>query len=451
MGNTGRREEANADWLRRIASGLLPVAAAMLFAWTSPAASQVVLETTTLPDTAIALEIDATSDAAVADRIRAILGALDGYDAVDVAVQSGVVTLTGRAVNEAAVRQLDQIVSRVDGVVAVHGRVAASTNLGERFTSIRDRFVARLLQTLSYLPLLLFALLVFLLFYAAGSLLSRIDRMWRRAAPNAFIAAIYAQLVRLFFALLGLVVALDMLGAGALLGSILGAAGIIGLAVGFAVRDTVENFIASLMLSIRQPFAPYDLVEIDEDIGRVVRLTSRATILLSPDGNMIRVPNATVFKGRLVNFSRNPERRFTFQLNVDAAAGIARTREALEAKLAALPFVLTEPAPHVVVKEDTGTAVQLSCSAWIDQRTTNWDQSRGEAIRVLRAEMARVVNLDGRQHGAARQLVASQADLDASALPDLTNTEERDLERMVEAERRSPKTKDMLILDAPKE
>lgn len=205
------------------------------------------------------------------------------------------------------------------------------------------------------------------------------------------------------------------------------------------------------MLSIRQPFAPYDLVEIDEDIGRVVRLTSRATILLSPDGNMIRVPNATVFKGRLVNFSRNPERRFTFQLNVDAAAGIAKTRAALEAKLAALPFVLTEPAPHVVVKEDTGTAVQLNCSAWIDQRTTNWDQSRGEAIRVLRAEMARVVNLDGRQHGAARQLVASQADLDASALPDLTNTEERDLERMVEAERRSPKTKDMLILDAPKE
>lgn len=57
-----------------------------------------------------------------------------------------------------------------------------------------------------------------------------------------------------------LVIALDVMNATALLSTILGAAGIIGLALGFAVRDTVENFIASIMLSIRQPFRPNDTV-----------------------------------------------------------------------------------------------------------------------------------------------------------------------------------------------
>jgi len=83
---------------------------------------------------------------------------------------------------------------------------------------------------------------------------------WNRIAPNAFIAELYRQLVRLMFIVGALVIALDVMNATALISTILGAAGIIGLALGFAVRDTVENFIASIMLSIRQPFRPNDTV-----------------------------------------------------------------------------------------------------------------------------------------------------------------------------------------------
>jgi small conductance mechanosensitive channel len=146
-------------------------------------------------------------------------------------------------------------------------------------------------------------------------------------APNAFIADIYRQIVRLGFIILGVVLALDLLNLTALLGTILGAAGIIGLAIGFAVRDTVENFIASIMLSIRQPFRPKDLVEIEGELGHVIRLTSRATILLSLDGNHIRLPNATVFKAKIINYSRNDERRFTFALGIDPGATSPRPRK----------------------------------------------------------------------------------------------------------------------------
>ncbi|MCB0384011.1 MAG: mechanosensitive ion channel, partial [Bdellovibrionales bacterium] len=53
----------------------------------------------------------------------------------------------------------------------------------------------------------------------------------------------------------------------------------------------------------RQPFRPNDTVEIEGDQGKVIRLTSRATILLSFDGNHIRIPNSTVYKARIVNLA----------------------------------------------------------------------------------------------------------------------------------------------------
>jgi len=436
-------------------------ALALLILLAAPAArAQTGVATVALPDTTIALDFGAAQDAAMAQRIRAILDALDGYDAVDVAVTAGVVTLTGAAVDEAAVLRLEQIVRRVDGVVAVNDRVAASTDLIERLAPIQQRFVQRTWQTVAYLPLLVVALVAFLLVYMIGRAIAGATRLWSSLAPNAFIANIYAQVVRLVFALAGLVVGLDILGATALLGSILGAAGIIGLALGFAVRDTVENFIASVMLSIRQPFRPFDMIEVDGDVGKVVRLTSRATILLSLDGNFIRVPNATVFKSRLVNFSVNPERRFTFTLDADPGADIAALRNALVDKLAALPFVLAEPAPVIWVQEDTGDAVRLHFAAWIDQRQTNFDVARGEAIRILRAALAamgaaappplsRVVTIA--TAGDAARRPASAADLATTPPPALVNAEERDLARLVETERQAPDTQDLLRNKAPKE
>ncbi len=441
-----------------IIPALLRLAAAFWLCAALPAAAQQAALTVELPDTPIALAHDQAGDAAIAERLRAILGALDGYAAIEVAVDAGVVTLGGAAVDDAAVLRLKQIVRRVEGVVAVNDSVAVSTDLVERLTPIRDRFVKRMWGALSLAPLVVVALIALVSVYLVGLALSGFVGRWRALAPNAFIAAIYAQIVRLLFALLGLVAALDILGATALLGSILGAAGIIGLAIGFAVRDTVENFIASVMLSIRQPFSPFDTIEVDGNLGKVVRLTSRATIMLSPDGNFIRVPNATVFKSRLVNYSRNPERRFTFTLDADPGADIAALRDALTARLGAMPFVLAEPAPLVWLKDDTGDAVRLGFAGWIDQRETNWDLARGEAIRVLRAELAalkaaappplsRVVSID--PEGAAAS--ASAADLEAAALPALANTEDRDLERLVASEREVPQTRDLLAAKAPKE
>ena len=192
-------------------------------------------------------------------------------------------------------------------------------------------------------PLLLIAVSLFLLIVLIGFILAKRKQPWNRLAPNAFIPDIYRQVIRLVFIIGGLVAALDILNATALLSGIFGAAGIVGLTIGFAVRDTVENFIASMMLSIRQPFRSNDTIEIEGDTGKVISLTSRATILFSFDGNHIRIPNATVFKIRIVNLSRNAERRFTFGAAVRPDADLADAQALPQRTLETMPFVLQTP------------------------------------------------------------------------------------------------------------
>lgn len=341
-----------------------------------------VAQTSDQPEGTIAVEGDAIADAAIANRIRAILRELEGFEKVGVSVSSGIVTLRGTTLDAASGERLSELAGRVEGVVAIRNEVRESTDVSERLNPAVDRFRDRMEQAVAFLPLALVALGVFALIVVAGLALARLRNPWERLAPNAFIADIYRQIIRLAFIIAALVVALDILGATALLSGILGAAGIVGLAIGFAVRDTVENFIASVMLSIRQPFRPHDTVEIDGDTGKVIRLTSRATILLSYDGNHVRIPNSTVFKSRIINYSRNAERRFTFTLSVASDADLARARDLALEVLNDLHFVLPSPEAAAWVEEVADHWINMQFAGWINQETTDLAAARGEAIRL---------------------------------------------------------------------
>ena len=326
---------------------------------------------------------DAPADAPIADRLRAILAALD-LGGIAVSVEAGVVTLSGDVADPAISAQVAEIADRLEGVVAVRNELAATDELSQQLDPVLLRFRTRFEQVLARLPLLVLAAAIFAAIVALGLLLARAP-IWNRLAPNAFIAGIYGQAVRVACIIAGIVVALDLLGATALLGTILGAAGIVGLAIGFAVRDTVENFVASIMLSLRQPFRPNDLVEIEGDLGQVIRLTSRATILLSLDGNHVRIPNSVVFKGRIVNYTRNPARRFVFDIGIDPEADLEATRLLAENTLKALPFVLADPEALVWIENITEAGAVLRITGWIDQDETGFATARGDAIRLVKS------------------------------------------------------------------
>lgn len=403
-------------------------------------------------------------DANIAVRIREILNELGNYDDVTVTVSDGVVTMRGTTTSLAEVQDLGNLVTRIEGVVAIKNDVTETTNIRRRLDPAVDRFMNRIEQLLVQLPLALIALTVFLFVVWLGIWVGRWRNPWNRLAPNAFIADLFRTLVRIAFVIAAIVISLDIMNATALLSTILGAAGLIGLAIGFAVRDTVENFIASVMLSIRQPFRPNDVVEINGDQGKVIRLTSRATILLSFDGNHIRIPNATVFKSRIINFSQNRERRFSFAIGIDSSADLGATRDLALDTIQALPFVLDEPAANAWIGEITDSGIEIVLVGWIDQSETSMVLARGEALRLVkRAIEASGVILPNTTYTLQLEGAAAPIRGAASEHPKAVTFEESDivaevkaesdvaLDRLIEAERDDNEAENLLTADATKE
>jgi small-conductance mechanosensitive channel len=403
----------------------------------------------------ITTEDTALQDVAIANRMREILNELGDYSDVTVTVNEGVVTLRGTTTSAVEALALQPLASRIEGVVAVRNEVTETTDIARRLNPAVGRFAARLEQLVIFLPLALIASLAFGLVVLMGFALARMKQPWDRLAPNSFIADIYRQLLRVSFIVIGIVVALDIMNATALLSTILGAAGIIGLAFGFAVRDTVENFIASVMLSFRQPFSPNDVVEINGDQGKVIRLTSRATILLSLDGNHIRIPNATVFKSRIVNFTQNAERQFRFAIKVHRDADLSETLALVNRTVQALPFVLEEPGVQAWIEALHPDTIEFTVTGWINQNDTSFALARGEALRQVKLaiEAAGVDIPDGRQRV---MLVRKEPEpagkaKETTRIEDVVPSQDAALTRIVDAERNLDTTEDLLRPDSPKE
>ena len=410
----------------------------------------------------------AASDREIDARIEAIFDEIDGLQGVFVTVHSGVVTLRGKVREAALADQAEQLARRVDGVVAVTNEIGEVTSVPDRLAPVYERLTQRIAQAFGYIPLLTVALLVWIAIFLVGWLATRRRWPWERIAPNAFIAALLRQLVRLIFFVAGAVMALDILGATALLGTVLGAAGIVGLAIGFAVRDTVENYIASILLSIRQPFRPKDYIRIGDLEGSVISLTSRATILLDLDGNHIRIPNATVFKSNIINYSRNPQRRFLFKIGIGLEGNLDQALETGLARIEALDFVLTDPGPDAWIEDIGDSNVILTFTGWIDQNITSFLKARSEALRLTKLALEEKgftlpeptyrLRFDGgppetpaRGKPAGAEKAAKTAAMSPEPAKPADTSPDEDVIRKVEEERTQATPNDLLNETAPNE
>ena len=358
----------------------MPLAAALPSLESAPADPPAVEQAQ--PESSLDAEREPAADDRLEQRLRGIYEQVDKFAGIDVEVHEGVVRLTGAAPSQQAIDEAGAIAARFD-VVTVENEVERDTSLSGT-ANILTQLLDRLRDAAGMLPLIGMATLVGLAIVLAGYLLASLKFLWRIFTPNRFLADLIASAIRFASIIFAAVIALDIIGATALLGAVLGGAGVIGIALGFAMRDTIENYVASLMLSLRQPFRANDHVLIDDMEGRVIRLTSRATVLMTLEGNHLRIPNSTVFKAVIVNFTRNPQRRFDFTLGVDPDDDSTAAAELGRETLAKLAFVLADPAPEARIEEVGDSSVVVRFIGWVDQRESDWFKAQSAAIPAVK-------------------------------------------------------------------
>lgn len=177
--------------------------------------------------------------------------------------------------------------------------------------------------------------------------------------------AAFAQTVLQFFVYsIGILVALSATGVQT--GAVLASLGVVGLTIGFALRDTLSNIISGLLIFIDRPFTIGDLVEIDGKYGRVDRISLRTTRVVTPDGKMLAVPNAEVMNKTVTSYTNFPNIRLDVAVTVAVHENIARVRSVLLGLVEDNPDYLSIPAPQVVVTELNDYNVALELRVWLE-------------------------------------------------------------------------------------
>nr|WP_321359327.1 mechanosensitive ion channel family protein [uncultured Hyphomonas sp.] len=363
-----------------LCAGLLVLCLALM----APAALAQAPEPPADPTPAIQTPPPQASDSEIKTRISDIFAEIATLRRVTVEVNHGVVTLAGEVASTGAETRAEQIALRVNGVVTVENQIERRLAVDDSTAPFFGDPTGRLQKVYRALPLYGVSLGVFLVIALLGHLLASWRSFWRLILPNPFLVELVSGAFRIVMLLVALIAAMNILGATAMMGTILGGAGVVGLAIGFSVRDTLENYISSIMLSVRQPFRANEHVVIDQHEGKVMRLTSRSTVLMTLDGNHLRIPNSTVFKAVILNYTRNPDRRFDFDLGVDAADDPVAAMQLGLDRMKALPFVLKDPEPEAYIQTVGDSNIVLRFMGWVDQRETNFGKARGLAIAATK-------------------------------------------------------------------
>ncbi len=146
--------------------------------------------------------------------------------------------------------------------------------------------------------------------------------------------------------------------------SFLTVVGAAGLAVGLALKDSLSNFAAGVMLILFRPFRVGDFVSAGGVKGTVEQITIFNTIMKTPDNQRLVVPNGSITSDVITNVTANPTRRVDMVFGIGYDDDIAKAKEIIARLIAEDPRVLPEPAPKIAVSELGDSSVNIVARPW---------------------------------------------------------------------------------------
>lgn len=148
------------------------------------------------------------------------------------------------------------------------------------------------------------------------------------------------------------------------LGAVLGAAGIAGVAIGFASQTSLSNLISGLFIVGERPFEKGDIIEVGTFTGTVEEIGLMALTLRTFDNRSVRIPNETLVKTNVVTVTRYPIRRVDLTIGVSYNEAIDRVMRVLREAAEAHPAVLDEPEPMIVFNGFAESSLNFMIGAW---------------------------------------------------------------------------------------
>lgn len=207
------------------------------------------------------------------------------------------------------------------------------------------------------------ALMYFLIGFILARMTSRGIRQWSKSRfdihQQLLMARIASYLVLLVFVVMGL----NAIGFN--LGVLIGAAGILSVAIGFASQTSASNIISGLFLVAERPFSVGDLIRVGTTTGEVLSIDLLSVKLRTFDNLFVRIPNETLIKSEVTTLTRFPIRRIDLAIGVAYKEDIKRVRAVLEQVAERNPLCLDEPKPIFVFLGFGESSLDMQFSVWV--------------------------------------------------------------------------------------
>lgn len=325
------------------------------------------------------------ADQEIEQRLDEILRATGWFTGTTVAVRDGVVFLDGRTTSAEYRQWAGSLAQSTQDVAAVVNRIRVveplEWDLSPALAEMRNLW----LRMLRLLPLIGLGLLILVIAWFVSMLARRVAfRALRTRLRSVLLRSVASWLVGIPLFLLGIYIVLQIFGLTRLAVTVLGGTGLAGLIVGIAFRDIMENFLASILISVRTPFLAGDRIEVAGYTGIVQRVTTRGTVLMLLNGNHVQIPNATIYRSNIVNYTANPQTRLEFTVGIGYEDSVSDAQEIILDVLTEHPVVLDQPESLVLVEELGAATVTLNILFWINSNQHDPFKVRSSVLRMVK-------------------------------------------------------------------
>ncbi|MFW6090175.1 MAG: mechanosensitive ion channel family protein, partial [Gemmatimonadota bacterium] len=260
-------------------------------------------------------------------------------------------------------------------------------DLNEALQAIWDKVAGWLADAIEALPNLIVAILIMVAFVY----LARLARRWTyrllgRVSEYRAVNRLLSTMVFVALLAVGAMIALTVMNLDTAVASILGAAGILGLAVGFAAQSMVENLIAGILISLRRPLREGDLVETNDVYGVVQEINLRATVIATGPGQTVYVPNGQVVRSKLVNYTKLGQRRIDIECGVSYADDLEKAKRVAIAAIEELPDRVEGRGVDLFYREFGGSSINFLLTYWIPftKHHGEFMAAQSEAVMALK-------------------------------------------------------------------
>jgi small-conductance mechanosensitive channel len=163
---------------------------------------------------------------------------------------------------------------------------------------------------------------------------------------------------------------------------LLGAAGILGMAIGFASQTSLSNIISGLFLITEKPFAVNDVITVAGITGQVLSIDTLSIKLRTLDNKFVRIPNETIVKSEVTNLTRFPIRRLDLPIGVAYKEDLTRIHKILLDLAHENPLCLEEPTPDVYFTGYGASSLDLLFVVWV--RTADYLVVRNQIMDTIK-------------------------------------------------------------------